>query len=142
MSGPVGRQMTSVQRTLLKRRPIICFRGLYSYYSLMSLYLILIVPVAFWWLSLHETAIDWESFLDRTELNLWTAMDNKRCKRKAVNADSWWPSSVTKTVLEKLSGPIVSNANGWTQCFCNSKYFLNCNFYFISFVNLVILILF
>jgi len=31
MSSPVGRQMTSVQRSLLKRRPIIIgFRSLYS----------------------------------------------------------------------------------------------------------------
>jgi len=33
--------------------------------------------------------------MDRTELNLWTAMDNKHCKRKAVDADSWRPSSLT-----------------------------------------------
>jgi len=30
MSGSVGRQMTSVQRNLLKRRPIIGFRSLFS----------------------------------------------------------------------------------------------------------------
>jgi len=42
-------------------------------------------------------------------------MDNKGCKRKAVDADSRRLSSVTKTVLEKLSWPSVSTVNGCTQ---------------------------